>query len=399
MKKIINEYLEILNDYIEVEERGGKTYTKLIEPKELSIILETFWATEYEKIIKEIKNFKGIKTINHGIIPKNPETFIKRSSLYSDLIILEAPLDSILLESSLDNKKKSDMLLLRLSYELPKLNEITDWIDEGIITLVPPRLFHEEGQSTKYITALINDDLEDNNILTLIDNFYKEHIKEDSIYYNDPEVKYNGLMGAVGRLNDNLITTGILDAILTANDDYSWKLLRLKLEKEQKLFGKDCLSFAALNKVNVKFLDNVTLDFARKIREEGYLSELRDYFRETFKEIQKTPDESEFNELVKNYSIEIIDQVKMHEREWEDVKREAFEKFGVKGGLALSNGAIGGLTTFGLGIPAWIGFLGGVLVSSNYTIKDIVDEFLEFRRKRRDLQRNPIHLLYELEKI
>ena len=214
---------------------------------------------------------------------------------------------------------------------------------------------------------------------------------------DDPEYKKEFLNGGIFDLNNDLITSGILNAILTADQKHYWNLLMYKLEKDQKILGKDALSLAALNKANIKFLDNVTLDFARKIREEGYLSEMRSFFREKFGEIQKTPDKTEFHNLVNNYSIEIIDQVNMHEREWKEITKEAFDRFGIKGGLALASGAIGGVVTFGLTIPTWIGFLGGVLASSNYTIKDIVNEFLEFRKRRRDLGRNSVHLLYELK--
>jgi hypothetical protein len=239
----------------------------------------------------------------------------------------------------------------------------------------------------------------DNNFKNVVDNLYTKALEEDPShdYKLIGDVRNALYTGGVAKLNDSFIATGALNANLTAYDEYNWKVLMYKLEKDQKLLGKDNLSFAALNKVNVKFLDNVTLDFARKLRKEGYLSELRSYFRETFEEIKKTPDKSEFYDIVNNYSTEIIDQVKMHEREWKNIKKEALEKCGVKGGLAISNGAIGGTASFGLGIPAWVGFVSGVLISSNYTIKDIIDEYLEFRRKRRDLQINPIHLLYELK--
>lgn len=397
MKEITSEYLQILNDYIKVGVKEGK----VIDSEELNIVLDGFWTTEYDNLIEKIKNFNGLKTINYGLIPENPEEYIKRSSLYSDLIILEAPLDSAL-KTNLDDEKQLKRLYRVTGEKLLRLNKIKDWIDEGIVTLIPSvtvqkSLQYNTMQYFNTMKTLMDDDLGDNIFKNILDNTYNEALEEDPSYNLDSEEIDSFYTGGVFKLNDYLMSTGILNAILTAHDKFNWKLLMHKLEKDQKLLGKDNLSFAALNKVNVKFLDNVTLDFARKIRKEGYLSELRSFFRETFEEIQKTPDKSEFYDIVNNYSTEIIDQVKMHEREWENIKKEAFEKFGVKGGLALSNGAVGGMASFGLGIPAWIGFLGGVLISSNYTIKDIIDEYLEFRRKRRDLQRNPLHLLYELK--
>ena len=396
MKEITSEYLQILNDYIKVGVKEGS----VIDFEELSIVLDCFWTTEYDKLIEKIKNFNGLKTIHYGVIPKNPEEYIKRSSLYSDLIIFEAPLDSSL-KVNLHDKKQLKMLYGVAGEKLLRLNEIKDWIDEGIVILIPSVTIQKSLQynSVQYLNTmqtLMDNDLGDNIFKNILDDLHNEALEIKPSY---SEEKYALYAGGVFKLNDHLMLMGILNATLIAHDKFNWKLLMRKLEKDQKLLGKDNLSFAALNKVNVKFLDNVTLDFARKLRKEGYLSELRSYFRETFAEIQKTPDESEFYDIVNNYSIEIFDQVKMHEREWESIKKEAVEKCGIKGSFALSTGTIGGMASFGLGIPAWIGFLGSVLISSKYTIKDIVDEYLEFRKKRRDLQRNPIHLLYELKSL
>lgn len=393
MKEIIGEYLQILNDYIKFEERDGNIFCKPIEVEELSTVLDSFWISEYDKLIEKIRSFDGIKTMNYGIIPENLEVYIKRSSLYSDLIIFDAPLDSYTLKSNFKNNKVTAQESEYLYYTLSKINKFKDWIDEEIVTLVPHSFFQKNNQYRNYAKTLVEDDLQDENIRNVLDNKYKEY--GGLLYPLENKDLYD--FGFVGKLNDNLMTTGILKSNLIADQEIYWNLLMCKLEKDNKLLGNDSLSLAALNKVNVKFLDNVTLDFALKLRKEGYLSELRSYFRETFKEIEKTPDKSDFNDLVNNYSTEIVDKVKMHEREWKNIKKEASEKIGVKGGLALSNGAIGGTATYGLGIPAWIGFLGGVLLSSNYTIKDIVDEYLEFRRNRRELQINPIHLLYELK--
>lgn len=412
MKEIMDEYFQILNDYVKVEpiesEEQKIIRTTVIDARELNIILECFWSTEYEKLLDKIKNYDGLKTICYGNVPENIEKFIKRSALYSDLIVIEDPLGPHILSEVLkinDKKKFGNAFNTAISGPLLRVNKIKDWIDEGIVVLLP-HVGLQCGQYRNIVDTLVEEDFKDNNLKNLIIQFFNNTVKEygEPIegYWNfdgidDPKYKKDFLTGEIFAVNDGLITSGILNAILTADQKHYWNLLMYKFEKDQKILGKEALSLAALNKANIKFLDNVTLDFARKIREEGYLSELRSFFREKFEEIRKTPDKTEFYDLVNNYSIEINDQVNMHEREWKKISKEAFEIFGVKGGLALASGTIGGVVTFGVTIPAWIGFLGGVLASSNYTIKDIVNEFLEFRKRRRDLRINSVHLLYELK--
>ncbi|MCW3129837.1 MAG: hypothetical protein N2V75_07060 [Methanophagales archaeon] len=298
-------------------------------------------------------------------------------------------------------KKVSDMV-----YDIYK---IRDWIEDGIVVLFP-KITEWNAQSRERIYQLADEDA-NNEIFKEIALRNRELNLEGDAYIKymtcthpkayqrmEKEERKNIIAtGAAILLNDALSTSGALNSIPTTDTVYGWDLLKYKIEHDNKILGKDTLSLAALNKANIKFLDNVTLDFALKIREEGYVSELRSFFREKFAEIQKTPDKPEFDDTVNNYSIEIVDQVRRHEKEWESIGEEAFEKIGVKTSLALATGVIGGAVTYGLTIPAWIGFLGGLLSSSNYTLKDIITEILEVRKKRRNLHGNAVHLLYELK--
>ena len=407
MKKVMKEYLEILFDYVKIKEGQKGATARILSGseglKELGIIVDTFWLSEMESLQTEIKNFDGLKSLYWGGLPHDIPSFVKRSSLYSDIIFIEDPfLRRIPAYLEVFGEKKiSDIV-----YDIYKIRE---WIEDGIVVLIP-KITEWNAQSRERIYQLADEDA-NNEVFTEIalrnwelnlesDAYIKYMTSSHPRVYQrmEKEERKNFIAtGAAILLNDALGTSSALNSISTTDTVYGWDLLKYKIEHDNRILGKDTRSLAALNKVNIKFLDNVTLDFALKIREEGYVAELRSFFREWFGEIQKTPDKEEFDALVNDYSIEIADQVKKHEKEWKNIEKEAFEKIGIKAGLALATGAIGGAVTYGLTIPSWVGFLGGLLSSSNYTFKDIVAEILEIRKKRRGLHGNAVHLLYELK--
>ena len=403
----MKEYLEILFDYVKIKEGQKGATARILSGskglKELGLIVDSFWLSETESLQTEIKNFDGLKSLYWGGLPHDIHSFVKRSSLYSDIVLIEEPfLRRIPAYLEVFGEKKiSDMV-----YDIYK---IRDWIEEGIVVLFP-KITEWNAQSRERIYQMADEDANNetfkdialrNRDLNLEGDEYVEYMtcRHPRVYQRmeTEERKKFIASGAAILLNDTLGTSSALNSISTTDTVYGWDLLKYKIEHDNRILRKDALSLAALNKVNIKFLNNVTLDFALKIREEGYVSELRSFFREKFGEIQKAPDKTEFDDIVNNYSVEIADQVKRHEKEWENIGKEAFEKIGVRTGLALATGVIGGAVTYGLTIPAWIGFLGGLLSSSNYTFKDIVTEILEIRKKRRDLHGNAVHLLYELK--
>jgi hypothetical protein len=407
MKKVMKEYLEILFDYVKIKEGQKGATARILSGseglKELGLIVDTFWLREMDSVQTEIKNFDGLKSLYWGGLPHDIHSFVKISSLYSDIILIEDPflrrIPAYL--EVFGEKKVSDMV-----YDIYK---IRDWIEDGIVVLFP-KITEWNAQSRERIYQMADEDANNeifkeialrNRELNLEGGAYVKYMtcSHPKVYQRmeTEERKKFVASGAAILLNDALGTSSALNSISTTDTVYGWDLLKYKIEHDNRILKKDALSLAALNKVNIKFLNNVTLDFALKIREEGYVSELRSFFREKFGEIQKAPDKTEFDDVVNNYSVEIADQVKRHEKEWENIGKEAFEKIGVKTGLALATGVIGGAVTYGLTIPAWIGFLGGLLSSSNYTFKDIVTEILEIRKKRRDLHGNAVHLLYELK--
>jgi len=179
MKEIMDEYFQILNDYVKLEEEEqNMVRTTLINARELSIILESFWTTEYEKLLDKIKNFDGLKTICYGNIPENPENFIKRSALYSDLIVIEDPLGPHILNALLVNEKNFDnRFSVAISGPLLRLNKIKDWVDEGIVVLLPP-VGLRCGQYCNVMGTLAEDDFKDDNLKNLIIQFFNNTVKE-----------------------------------------------------------------------------------------------------------------------------------------------------------------------------------------------------------------------------
>ncbi len=394
----MDKYLKIIHDF-DIPATYSKKYYSNLWSLENVVTPETyyslwddvgrFWKENFAETVEYVKRLDGLKqyyvdsTIPYVIAQREPyepfPTFLKKSSLYSDLIILYDPLCAIISackygyqdlsywkSKGFQNDSKGDEDLLFFNAQvIPDLRSFTgmlvryarmletfqDWIRKGILVLLPGIEF--------------------------------------------PKVSSIGKLGLTSSAVDEYLRNcSGLDAIASTEDEYAWHFIMKRVKKDS--LNKDLVSLAALTELDLEFFNNVTPDFALKIREEGVLSELRDFFRQRFGAISKTPDEKEFRELTNNLRIEMTDAIKKSKKEWDYIRRSAHERIGVKSSLVLASGFVAAAISYGLTIPSWIGLL-GASVFSGYTAKDIVNEVLDFREKKRKLHRNASYWLYKLK--
>jgi len=400
IRNVMDKYLELVFDFKIPEKYSNKYYSNIWSIDNVLTIdtyyslwesLGDFWKKNFDEIVGYLKKFDGLKQyyidsfypyVIRQMEPYEPfPSFLKKSCLYSDLIIFYDPLPSLISSFrhnyndcsywkskgfSCDTDDEYEGLLFFNAQVVPDLRSFTgmlirysrmletfqDWIRKGILVLLPGIDFPKVSGIGKWMHAS-----------TAVDMYLKN-------------------------------CSG-LGAVASAEEDLAWHYLMERIKKDS--INRHIVSLAALTKLDLEFLNNVTCDFALRIREEGVLSELRDFFREKFGEIHKTPDEEEFYELTNNLRVEIADEIRKCQKEWEYIRKSAFEKIGVKTSLVLASGVVASAISYGLTIPSWIGYL-GASVYSGYTAKDIVNEILELREKRRDLHRNATYWLYKLKR-
>lgn len=376
MQKIMEEYTSIINEYIF---RDNK---KIIYRDESGLFeeLNTFWLCEYQHLVNKLQRDNNeLRTYSHYQTVDDIKNIVERSALYADKIIIPdisvgmgvgfIPPKNISMWPS-DFKSKASLDFLSV------VSEFTDWINEGIVVIIPDRLH-----------GIINYDL----VPEQRNEFYKKyHLDNESLLFGfnclDPDI--DRLYKLVAK--EILSSSGAYGAFPSTNTPAMWnQIIEVYKEDEIKL-GRDITNIAAMNSLELNFLNNVPLNFAKDLRNRGYLAELRKYIREKFKDIQMSPNDSNFPYKIKEISTEINDEITMHEHEWTEVKRELRNNLAI-GITGVAAGTVSTLVTEGISTFALLGILGA---SMPFTAKEII----QCLKNQRNLKKNGIHLLFELKK-
>ena len=157
-------------------------------------------------------------------------------------------------------------------------------------------------ENTEILHRLINpSDFDDKDILDLA------------------QMVVHGLNGQILEIEQSIYFNQTLNTISTLDDFEQWKVLNWRLEKAGSKLSKESRNVLALQNLELKFLNNVSTDFALKIREEGYISDLRGFFRNKFTEIEHIQTEDDFLISVSDINTEIKDELKIYERDIKSV--------------------------------------------------------------------------------
>lgn len=401
MKDIMNEYLEILDIYI--KEKNG--VLNLNDPGELLLLIDSFWMNNFQKMLDYLKEpTKSLRTY-HEFFGQDVTKAVGRVSLFSDEIIIS---DHFVTASRnlRPNFKLQNADHLRYAFSFIKnIYELREWINEGIVIVVPssPSTDFATSQHDGMSTRLNYDELlrQDIKEIGLTEKKYwdivldpkRSYLKERDWDFNNSNTKQLLEAYSLNGVNGCLFTSELYQSFPCTNEINFWKALMNKIGRDARVLKNDSLCTSALINTNTNFLNDVPIDFAKKMRDEGYLSELRIFFREKFNQIKTTPDKDDFYDIVSGLSSEINDEVVHCEHEWKSMKDKMIKNVAIK----LSYGIIGGVLTtaptFGLTVPGWLGFIIGAGLPTGCKMDEIL-EYINLRNKR---HLNGINLLVDLK--
>ncbi len=312
MKKIMEGYTEIINDYFYMNSGGFicKDATDFFNE------LNTFWLCEYENLMNKLQKQSDELRIHHSPKTSNDvRNTIERSSLFADKIII--PDMNVLMGAGLNKSNYQTSCEIALGFS-SVIYELTDWINEGIVVVIPNR-FH----------GSLNYCMDSSQIES-----FKSHLRsKDEIFLrpNDENIK-------TFSANDILNSSSSYRAIPSTDHPEIWNSIEKILQNDERKLGSDVVNIASINSLNLDFLNNVPLDFAKEIRDKGYLAELRQYFKTKFKDIESLPFDYDFANKVNDISIDIKDEISIHEHEWDEIKRELKDTLYIKASVGVALG-------------------------------------------------------------
>lgn len=400
MKNIMDEYLGILDLYI--TEQNGILY--IDSPDQLLLAIDSFWMINFQKMLDYLKEPTNSLRTYHEFFGQDITKDVTRISLFSDEIIISD--HSVTASRNLrPNFKLQNTGRLSYAFSFIKnIYELREWINEGIVIIVP------SSPSPDFVTCdydgintrLIYDEIlrQDIKKIGLTEKQYwdivfdprRDSIKEKDWSFNNPNTRQLLEAYSLNAVNQFLFSSELYQSSPCTNDINYWKALMNKIERDSRVLDNNSLCTSALINTKTNFLNDVPLTFAKEMRDEGYLSELRIFFREKFNQVKSTPDKDDFYDIVRGLSSEINDEVARCEREWKSMKNEMIKNVAVKSSIGIASGVLTAAPTYGLSIPGWLALLGPLLSAGS-----AVDDILEYINLRNKKHLNGINLLVDLK--
>jgi hypothetical protein len=400
MKNVMDEYLEILDIYI--GEQNGTLYIN--HPEELLLVIDSFWMNNFQEMLDYLKEPTNSLRTYHEFFGQDVTKDVSRISLFSDEIIISDHFVTASRQLRPNFElRNADRFRYAFSF-IKNIYELREWINEGIVIVVP------SSPSTDFATC------EHNGIKTRLsyDEILRQDIKEIGLteeeywdivlnpkraYLNEKDWNFNNLNTkqllqaySLNGVNGFLFSSELYQSSPCTNDINFWKALMDKIERDARVLDSNSLYASTLINTKANFLNDVPIEFAKKMRDEGYLSELRIFFREKFNQIKTTPDKDDFYEIISSLSSEINDEVVHYEHEWKSMKNEMIKNVTVKSSIGIVSGVLTAAPTYGLSIPGWLALLGTCLSAGS-----AIDEILKYINRRNKRHLNGINLLVDLK--
>ena len=392
--------IDLLPQILGISSESEYDFNKKI-PIEIISDLDTALNTEVWNNQNVSKCLEETKTFNEASVgylwgaPSlgNLTENIGRTSLYLDKLVIDDPITPCLLDDPYYGMDAKSNMIYNHSIELVKLK---DWIEADILKILPvsTKFWFENQQVKEVMTENLSKykDEETDFIMENTEIFQRLAVGsankssdfDDENILDLAQMVVHGLNGQILEIEQSIYFNQTLNTISTLDDFEQWKVLNWRLEKAGSKMSKESRNVLALQNLELKFLNNVSTDFALKIREEGYISDLREFFRNKFTEIEHIQTEDDFLISVSDINTEIKDELKIYER---DIKSlNSLIKVGGAGSLGILGMSL--TAFFGYPIePPLIALLTGVPLLG-------IKEALTIREQTN----NPLNLLLEVKK-
>lgn len=216
---------------------------------------------------------------------------------------------------------------------------------------------------------------------------YIDKMKEDDPYFitNPKEKGGFGIsthtMG--GNLEQGLYISQLTGAHLYTDFEFRWREILSTQANTSEKSPWSPIAYGFQN-LDFKFLDGADLKFVHKIKNDGRLSNLRNFLRKTWKEISadETPDYQKANKLALEFADELKEQYSKAESEWMGIDADLRK-------WLLSRSGLGALVATG-GVSWTIPALGFAL--------DGVNHLLSARHERKKFRNNvPLSVFVDLK--
>jgi hypothetical protein len=159
--------------------------------------------------------------------------------------------------------------------------------------------------------------------------------------------------------------------------------------------SKDTLVLNALQKHELSWIGNVPFNKIVEMRRRGELQDMRELLGRSITEIQ-TANDDEFVEVGRQVEYNLEQAFRRHSKEVQELSEEYKRKYKIDAASIAATGTIGLISAMYPPIAS-IAFLQRIVGA--VSIKELIEDFFEKRKKLRALQRKPVGMLFEAKKV
>jgi len=411
------------------------------------------WDKYETRIDEEISNLKGVRSCYGGdISPSDPETFIKKTALYNDTILIPDPLSQILnIFEPTTPEKHYVFYLMKYFFKMMKLKDIHFSDTDQPIVYLFPRTNYKNAEDRRYYMDISNKELilyfnelcnisldtEDDlkeflNANPGIENLSDKIVNKDILFpdFNNESV-LEGLKQGLSSLKDEVpyYTLKMVPSQAFSFYNYGrflqitehlsnsykyksypsfdaprpWSVYQYIQKRDNSIiadtFGDiycgHTLVSNALQMEEFDWLGNVPLDSIEKIRKEGYLSDLRSTMNDGISEMANCYSD-DFEEVIKQVSNNLEQAFIQHQEKVKSIEDEFFRKRLISIGKVIISGAI--TITGALFPPFAIATTAAGVIVGGPSVMDLLSEIKEKNKAIKELKNRPIGIMFQAQK-
>lgn len=201
----------------------------------------------------------------------------------------------------------------------------------------------------------------------------------------------------LGGSTNQLIDCSILDAEPTVSEIDEWRLLKWRFENDCEIFSKesgsvtsldDLMILSALQMDNFRWLGNVPLHGIIKMREEGDLQDMREILSREIRNI-KTVSDKDFVKVGTQVKYNLEEAFRRHRTQVKSLDEKFRKRYKFDVASLLVTGSLGAVSTLYPPLAMLTALIGGG------SMINVVNDVLEKRSRRVELQKKPIGLLFQ----
>lgn len=473
LNKISERYFAILRDYFgglldwsskkgRPKSQLGMSIAELYNPSLMKTTMETLtqelmslnWANQSSAI----ERIGGLRTayLGHGYIwqsrPEKTFDFLKKTSLYTDTVIVNDPiltellawqergtgeivsftlvaadaLSLLPLEDLFNSDVGPPVCCLApcqvISFKNMGIDKIIDeFLDEHVVSLYASELLGRELKSKKELMEYLSTfrDFED-----FISNVQKSDLKLADVYgrpveendyltvkqyyedrYNMPFslpdslflfIRGRFLAAAVDLILNGKIASNFATEFKGVWNNFSWLLKNdnalVNGYLRKKPISKDGLIITALQQEEFKWIGNVPLAKIRELRERGELQEIRALLGQNVNALENASDE-EFAEVGRQVRYNLDEAFKKHNLEVKELDAEFKAKYKIDVASIVVSGSLGLVSALFPPLVLATGIASGI-VGGGSIIKT-AEDYINKRSQLQALRKKPIAMLFD----